>query len=77
MSEQSSENKPLPESEPYLGFSWAVAMFVLYILKELFPAETYSWLWWFQMYILAIILGITIFTLIKRYRHFKSSKADR
>lgn len=69
-------NQEVEESEPYLGFSWAIAMLVLYGLKQIFPAETYSKLWWFQMYILAIIFGITIFTLIKRYKHFRREEPE-
>ncbi len=64
------------ENEPYLGYSWAIAMLVLYILKTLFPAEPYGKLWWFQMYILAIILGVTLFTLVKRYKHFRREEPE-
>lgn len=60
------------ESEPYLGPSWALLMFLLYVLKQIFPAEPYTKYWYFQIYILTIVTGITIFTLIKRHRFFKS-----
>ena len=70
------ENKINEESEPYLGYSWVLAMLVLYGLKRLFPAEPYTLLWAFQIYILAIILGITIFTLVKRHKHFKWEKPE-
>ena len=69
-------NQMNEESEPYLGYSWALAMLVLYALKLLFPAEPYTLLWAFQIYILAIILGITIFTLVKRHKHFKREKLE-
>jgi len=62
------------ESEPYLGPSWAVLMLVLYSLKRIFPAETFTLLWWFQIYILFIIFGITLFTLIKRYKYSQERK---
>jgi hypothetical protein len=60
------------ENEPYLGPSWAVLMFILYALKSIFPAQKYTFFWWFQIYIVAIVLGVTIFTLIKRYKYFNS-----
>jgi hypothetical protein len=60
------------ENEPYLGPSWAVLMLVLYALKTIFPAEPFSYFWWFQMYIVTIVLGITIFALVKRHKHFNS-----
>ena len=44
----SANEEGLIENEPYLGPAWAVAMLILYLLKEAFPAETYSVLWWFQ-----------------------------
>jgi hypothetical protein len=59
------------ENEPYLGPSWAILMLVLYALKTIFPAEQFSFLWWFQMYIVAIVLGITVFTLLKRHKYFQ------
>lgn len=59
------------ENEPYLGMSWPVLMFVLYVLKTLFPAETFSILWWFQWYILLIVFGVTVFALLKRYKYSK------
>ncbi len=58
------------ENEPYLGPSWAVLMFVLYALKTIFPATPYSYFWWFQIYVVCIVLGVTIFTLIKRHKYF-------
>lgn len=62
------------ESEPYLGPSWAILMFILYILKQAFPAEPYSAYWYFQIYILLIVAGITVFTLIKRHRFFNQEE---
>jgi hypothetical protein len=72
---QTNENEEFTiegENEPYLGPSWAVLMLVLYALKSIFPAQQYSPFWWFQIYIVAIVLGITIFSLIKRYIYFNS-----
>lgn len=78
MNEEPTNNKNSidEESEPYLGYSWAFAMLVLYGLKYLFPADPFTLLWWFQMYILAIILGVTIFTLIKRFKHFRREEPE-
>jgi hypothetical protein len=66
----------LPESEPYLGPAWAIAMLILYLLKKAFPAEEYSFLWWVQMYIIAIVVAVTVFTLVKR-RQFYKAEAKR
>lgn len=78
MSEEESKknDKVIEESEPYLGYSWAFAMLLLYALKEIFPADPYTKLWWFQMYILAIIFGVTVFTLIKRFKHFRRDEPE-
>ncbi len=65
------------ENEPYLGPAWAVVMLVLYLLKELFPAEQYSLFWFFQIYILILVVAITIFTLVKRYQFYKSEKSKK
>lgn len=62
------------ESEPYLGPAWAVVMFVLYLLKEAFPAEQYSLLWWFQIYIIVLVIAITVFTLLKRHQFYRSEE---
>lgn len=64
----------LVENEPYLGPAWTVAMFILYLLKEAFPAETYSLLWWFQTYVIVLVIAITIFTLIKRHQFYRESE---
>ena len=74
--EETSENsakEQLVENEPYLGPAWAVAMFILYLLKEAFPAETYTPLWWFQTYIVVLVVIITIFTLVKRHQFYKEN----
>ncbi|HMO17463.1 MAG TPA: hypothetical protein PKA63_11015 [Oligoflexia bacterium] len=65
------------ESEPYLGPSWTILMLVLYVLKTLFPAAEYSPLWWLQLYILLIVMGITAFTLIKRYRYSRLNHSEK
>jgi hypothetical protein len=62
------------ENEPYLGPSWALLMLLLYFLKQLFPAEKHTFYWYFQIYILSIVVGVTIFTLVKRHRFFNSDK---
>lgn len=75
-SEKESENleeEHLVENEPYLGPAWAVAMFILYLLKETFPAEPYTPLWWFQNYIVMLVVLITIFTLVKRHQFYRDS----
>lgn len=64
------------ESEPYLGPSWALLMFVLYVLKQAFPAEPYTSYWYFQVYILLIVAGVTIFTLVKRHRFFNQDSTE-
>ena len=69
-----SAKEQLVENEPYLGPAWAVAMFILYLLKEAFPAETYTPLWWFQTYIVVLVVIITIFTLVKRHQFYKESE---
>ena len=68
-------DEELVENEPYLGPAWAVAMLILYLLKEAFPAETYSLLWWFQTYIIGLVIAITLFTLIKRHQFYRSESA--
>ena len=65
------QSEDLVENEPYLGPAWAVAMFILYLLKEAFPAEQYSLLWWFQSYIILLVISITIFTLVKRHQFYR------
>ena len=64
----------LEENEPYLGPAWAVAMLILYFLKEAFPAEKYSFLWWFQVYVITLVIAITVFTLIKRRQFYRLEK---
>lgn len=64
----------LPESEPYLGPGWAVLMLILYFLKEAFPAERLSVLWWVQMYVLLLVIAMTIFIMLKRRAYFKRQK---
>ncbi len=64
----------LEESEPYLGPAWAVAMLVLYLLKRLFPAEQFSFLWWVQLYIIGIVVAVTLFTLVKRHQFYKAER---
>lgn len=68
------DSEELVENEPYLGPAWAVAMFILYLLKEAFPAEQYSLLWWFQSYIILLVVAITIFTLVKRHQFYKENE---
>ena len=64
------------ESEPYLGPSWALLMLLLYVLKQIFPAEPDTTYWYFQIYILLIVVGITIFTLVKRHRFFNANEIE-
>jgi hypothetical protein len=71
------ENPQATENEPYLGPAWAVAMLILYALKKLFPAEQYSLLWWFQVYVISIVISVTIFALIKRYQFYKSEENNK
>lgn len=71
------EEEELVENEPYLGPAWAVAMFILYVLKEAFPAEPYTTLWWFQSYIIGLVISITLFTLIKRHQFYKSEQNSK
>ena len=65
------------ENEPYLGPAWAAVMFVLYLLKRTFPADEYTTLWWLQNYVIAIVVAITIFTLIKRHQFYKQYKLQK
>ena len=64
-------------SEPYLGPSWALLMLLLYVLKQFFPAERYSVYWYLQIYVLLIVIGIAIFTLVKRHRFFHSDDKEK
>ena len=64
----------LVENEPYLGPAWAAVMLVLYLLKEAFPAEPYALLWWLQVYVITLVLGITVFTMIKRHQFYKTER---
>lgn len=68
------EEEELEENEPYLGPAWAVVMLILYLLKEAFPAEEYSVFWWFQVYIIGLVIAITIFTLIKRHQFYRAER---
>jgi hypothetical protein len=75
--DQKSDNlkdDELVENEPYLGPAWAVAMFILYLLKEAFPAEQYTLLWWFQTYVIVLVIAITMFTLVKRHQFYRESE---
>ena len=65
------------ENEPYLGPAWAVAMLILYLLKQAFPAEQYSVLWWIQAYIITIAMAVTVFTLLKRRQFYQAEKAQQ
>ena len=65
------------ESEPYLGPAWALAMLLLYLLKQAFPAEQFTFLWWVQMYVIAIVLAVTIFTLVKRRQFYRAERAQK
>ena len=73
----SLEEQALEESEPYLGPAWAVAMFILYIIKRAFPAEEYSFLWWMQLYVIGIVLAVTVFTLVKRHQFYQFERKRR
>lgn len=73
---KAATTQKLVENEPYLGPAWAVAMLILYLLKEAFPAEEYSPLWWFQMYIVVLVVAITLFALIKRHQFYKTEDQD-
>lgn len=68
------EAEQLKENEPYLGLWWAVLMFVIYLVKEALPAEMYSFLWWSQVYIIAIMVGIVAFVVYKRLKFFRRLK---
>ncbi len=63
------KSREIEENEPYLGPSWAIVLLCFYLLKKLFPTESYSTLWWVETYFITIICGITIFTIIKRYKY--------
>lgn len=67
-------NGELEENEPYLGPAWAVAMLILYFLKEAFPAEDYTAFWWFQIYVVSLVIAVTVFTLIKRRQFYQAEK---
>ena len=70
--EELSAENDLTESEPYLGPAWAIVVLILYAIKTTFPAEDYSLYWWFQHYIIGIVIAVAIFTLIKRHRFYHS-----
>ena len=72
----STDANSLVENEPYLGPAWAVAMLILYLLKEAFPAEEYSFYWWFQIYIVGIVVVVTLFTLVKRHQFYELHSDD-
>jgi Fe2+ transport system protein B len=63
--------KNLKEHEPNLGPGWALLMLILYFLKSLFPAERYSFYWYFQVYVLLIVTIITVSVFLKRMFYFK------
>ena len=62
------------ENEPYLGPAWAVVMAILYVLLEAFPAEKYTALWWFQVYVICLVIAVTIFTLVKRHQFYRAER---
>ncbi len=62
------------ENEPYLGPGWAVVMLILFALKEAFPAEKYTALWWVQVYVLTLIMFITAFVIYKRRKFFRRKR---
>ena len=73
---QSKPKKKLIENEPYLGPAWAVLMLLLYFLKEAFPAEHFTLLWWFEVYVLGVVLFLTLFVGYRRYKYFKRLKNE-
>lgn len=66
-SDSSDLEVELEEHEPYLGLWWAMLMLALYLIKEAVPAERFSFVWWVQAYVLAVVVFVTCFTLFKRY----------
>ena len=75
--EVASVEEYLEENEPYLGPAWAVVMLILYLLKEAFPAEQFTTLWYFQIYIVGLVISITVFTLVKRHQFYRSERKKR
>ncbi len=62
------------ENEPHLGAWWAVFMLVLIGLKEAFPSEKYSFLWFLQIYIIGICVCVVLFVIYKRRKYDKIVK---
>ena len=71
----SVDYKNLREHEPNLGPAWAVLMLILYLLKRMFPAEPYTWLWYLQIYVLTLVFFITIYVLVRRHVFFRDHDA--
>jgi len=62
------------ENEPHLGAWWAVFMLVLIALKEMFPSEKFSILWFLQIYIIFICVCVVLFVIYKRHKYDKIVK---
>ena len=75
-SSEYDEDDEFVENEPYLGMAWAVAMLVLYLLKEAFPAEQYSAFWWFRWYVIGIVFAVTVFTWVKRRQFYLENQEE-
>ena len=71
---KTEELQQLEESEPYLGPWWALLMLVLFLVKEAFPAETFSLWWCVQLYVITVMIVITLFVIYKRLKYFRKKK---
>jgi len=49
-------------------------MLVLIALKEIFPSEKYSILWFLQIYIIFICVCVVLFVIYKRHKYDKIVK---
>jgi len=61
------------ENEPYLGLWWAVLMLILYLFKEVFPATVYSFFWWCQIYVIALVSMVAVFAVYRRLVFFRDN----
>ena len=60
--------------EPHLGLAWSFVIFLIYLFVRYYPAPRYSFIWWFDIYIIVLIAAVTAFALIKRYQYIKDLK---
>ena len=65
------------ENEPHLGIWWTVLMLVLVAIREIYPPEKYSIIWFLQVYVIFLCVLVVVFVIYKRRKYDKAVKARK